>query len=255
MSEIVQPVADRRWESRKTDERRKLTDQELAQEVSSKKLSLTAHTIGNIRRGRTSPRRQTVRALESYFHCDLSTALLSDVELGPERGLAADHYGGYRVSDYEYLIGAFFFFRRSFDYKGRFICSYVEVRFDDEMNCLCFAEFQENRLLEGETFSYIFDGRIAIAKDTGVLQLRSHLRDGPSVMRRVHNLRINRNNDNIRLLGLLQTLNYNKFKGHYPVVSPVYGVHKGRTSKDEQDEKKGAFGIDDIWDNCPRNLG
>ena len=183
--------------------------------------AVTAHTVKNILSGKTKPQARTIRVLEELLQCDISNGTIKDDNLGPQRGVADDRYGGYTFAEYENLIGHYLFFRRSFDYTDRYVCSFVHIKKSAAKNCFSFKEVQRNTDKEGETHSYAFEGDVYIPGNFQIVQLRS----GSSKMRRVHNLRSSFTERGKMLTGILNALREERFEGlFFPAVSAVYGT-------------------------------
>ncbi|WP_411892554.1 helix-turn-helix transcriptional regulator [Yoonia sp. SDW83-1] len=222
-------------------EHRRLGDQDVAVQA-----RVSQRTVNDLRNGRSSPQRNTLKKLESVFKVRLTDRLLTPEELGARLGYADAKFGGYKYSDLAQVKGDYLLYRRSFDYPDGVVISHLRISGEDTDDCFRFLERQSNLSREGERHDYLFQGVVAIVPQASVLQMRSRTDDGANVIRKTMNFRLS---DNGVLLGVVMGLQEKTYFGYFPVASPVVAFKsQGKRSEATFRQAIGSKQISDVED-------
>lgn len=74
-------------------------------------------------------------------------------------------------SKYKSVLGDYLAYRRSYDYRDRYICSFINISWDEESGQSIWSERQKNTSNSGKTYDYYHYGKVAIHPSIGILQL------------------------------------------------------------------------------------
>lgn len=192
-----------------------LNDAEYADQVLKISLNTYKKCIHSVSSARLALKRHT-------FVSILANACLDPKNYGLKVGVPsqASPFGGYQKSDFSFLGGRFFLYRRSFLTAGHIVRGVLEIRPSESQECLSFAELQSYVAEVGVREELLYHGDVYINRERSMLSLPSYFQ-GQVRLTLLQPERLSGAKGKIKMRGAVLT--YGNPKGHWqPTVSCVF---------------------------------